>query len=121
MFRTVNYIYILGVCDNGWSGSPRGERVVIVGSVVYHNFSIIFLYLYSKGPLFEMFLFLVIVGRWGLHQSFPEHTRIIFSCGEWVGWKSKYIFILLYLLSLKWTVLFCFVLFCTGSTLLRLD
>ena len=63
----------------------------------------------SKGPLFEMFLFLVIVVDRDCINLF-QNTRIIFSCGEWVGWKSKNIFILFYLLSLKWTVLFCSVL-----------
>ena len=68
------------------------------GSGVYYNFSIIFLYLYSnfEGTTFRNVFVLVIVVDRDCVNLF-QNTRIIFSCGEWVGWKSKNIYLFFFI------------------------
>ena len=71
--------------------------MVIVGSVVYHNFSIIFLYLYSKGPLFEMFLFLVIVVDGGCINLFQNTHGLYFRAANGLAGKANtYLFFYIY-------------------------
>lgn len=90
--------------------------------------STIILVFVFEGTIFRNFFCFGDCCRWGLHQSSPEtHGLYFLRAGNGLAGPGKaktYLLFSFYLLSLKWTVLFCSVLFCTSAqvpSLQRLD